>query len=125
MVFREGVLVFSQPGALPGGALEELIAKVRQLDMEQVHRAAATQAARRRRRRADTASSPSPPDQCRVHMSAVRDERSPLVLGALGRRRPSVAGPGIGSRRVSLEATADHRCARYGRLVGATLGAGT
>ena len=46
MVFREGVLVFSQPGALPGGALEELIAKVRQLDMEQVHRAVAAQVAR-------------------------------------------------------------------------------
>ena len=37
MVFREGVLVFSQPGAIPGRALEELIAKVRQLDMEEVH----------------------------------------------------------------------------------------
>ena len=45
MVFREGVLVFSQPGALPSGALEELITRVRQLDMEKVHRAAATQAA--------------------------------------------------------------------------------
>jgi len=46
MVFREGVLVFSQPGALPGGALEELISKVRELDMEQVHRAVAAQASR-------------------------------------------------------------------------------
>ena len=45
MVFREGVLVFSQPGAIPGGALEELIAKVRQLDMEEVHRAVAAHAA--------------------------------------------------------------------------------
>jgi thioredoxin 1 len=45
MVFREGVLVSSQPGALPGGTLEELIAKVRQFDMEQVHRAVAAQAA--------------------------------------------------------------------------------
>ena len=45
MVFREGVLVFSQPGALPGRALEELIAKVRQLDMEEVHRAVAAHAA--------------------------------------------------------------------------------
>ena len=33
MVFREGVLVFSQPGALPSGALEEFITKFRQLDM--------------------------------------------------------------------------------------------
>ena len=45
MVFREGVLVFSQPGAIPGRALEELIAKVRQLDMEEVHRAVAAHAA--------------------------------------------------------------------------------
>jgi thioredoxin 1 len=47
MAFREGVLVFSQPGALPASALEELISKVRELDMEQVHRAVAEQAATR------------------------------------------------------------------------------
>lgn len=45
MAFREGVLVFSQPGALPAAALEELIAKVRELDMDEVHRAVAAQAA--------------------------------------------------------------------------------
>jgi thioredoxin 1 len=46
MVFREGVLVFSQPGALPGPALEQIISQVRQLDMERVHRSvAAAQAA--------------------------------------------------------------------------------
>jgi len=45
MVFREGVLVFSQPGALPAAALEQLIAKVRELDMEEVHRAVAAQSA--------------------------------------------------------------------------------
>ena len=45
MAFREGVLVFSQPGALPGAALEELIGKVRELDMDEVHRAVAEQAA--------------------------------------------------------------------------------
>ena len=39
MAFREGVLVFSQPGALPGHVLEDLIAKVRELDMEQVREA--------------------------------------------------------------------------------------
>jgi thioredoxin 1 len=44
MAFREGVLVFSQPGALPGEVLEELITKVRELDMEQVHAAVAAQA---------------------------------------------------------------------------------
>ena len=41
MAFRENVLVFSQAGALPGPALEELIVKVRDLDMSEVHRAVA------------------------------------------------------------------------------------
>jgi thioredoxin 1 len=41
MAFREGVLIFSQPGALPASSLEELIGKVRELDMEQVHAALA------------------------------------------------------------------------------------
>jgi thioredoxin 1 len=36
MVFRQGVLVFSQPGMLPAPVLEELIGKVRALDMETV-----------------------------------------------------------------------------------------
>ena len=36
MAFKEGVLVFSQPGALPASALEQVIAAVRDLDMEQV-----------------------------------------------------------------------------------------
>jgi thioredoxin 1 len=44
MVFRENVLVFSQPGALPSAALDDLIEKVRALDMEAVHRAVAEQA---------------------------------------------------------------------------------
>ena len=43
MVFREQVLVFSQPGALPGHAFEDLIGQVRDLDMEEVHRAVAEQ----------------------------------------------------------------------------------
>jgi|SRR5947209_10534289 len=37
MAFRDGILIFSQPGALPGPTLEELIGKVRELDMEHVH----------------------------------------------------------------------------------------
>ncbi|MFI8093597.1 thioredoxin [Streptomyces sp. NPDC086080] len=36
MAFREGVLVFSQPGALPPQALDQLITGVRELDMDQV-----------------------------------------------------------------------------------------
>jgi thioredoxin 1 len=43
MAFREGVLVFSQPGALPAAVLEDLIGQVRDLDMEKVHAALAEQ----------------------------------------------------------------------------------
>ena len=38
MAFREGVLVFAQPGALPAPALEQVIDGVRGLDMAEVHR---------------------------------------------------------------------------------------
>lgn len=38
MVFRENVVIFSQPGALPGPTFEDLIAQVREVDMEDVHR---------------------------------------------------------------------------------------
>jgi thioredoxin 1 len=41
MVFRENVIVFSQPGALPEAALEDLIGQVRALDMDAVHKAVA------------------------------------------------------------------------------------
>ena len=41
MIFRENVLVFSQPGALPTEALENLIEQVRALDMDEVHKAVA------------------------------------------------------------------------------------
>ena len=44
MAFREGVLVFSQAGALPAPALEELITAVKGLDMEEVHRKVAAPA---------------------------------------------------------------------------------
>jgi thioredoxin 1 len=36
MVFRDGVLVFSQPGALPASSLQELITAVQGLDMVEV-----------------------------------------------------------------------------------------
>ena len=38
MAFREKVLVFSQPGALPPAALEQVIEAVKGLDMEDVHK---------------------------------------------------------------------------------------
>ena len=34
MAFRNGILVFSQPGALPAASLEQVIAGVRDLDMD-------------------------------------------------------------------------------------------
>lgn len=43
MVFREQVLVFSQPGALPAAALDDIIGQVRALDMDEVHKAVAEQ----------------------------------------------------------------------------------
>ncbi|MDP2316678.1 MAG: thioredoxin [Pseudomonadota bacterium] len=44
MVFREGVLIFSQPGSLPPAALEDLLTKVKALDMADVHAKIAEQA---------------------------------------------------------------------------------
>jgi len=45
MAFRDGVQVFSQPGALPADTLEDLIAKVKDLDMDMVHAEIAKQQA--------------------------------------------------------------------------------
>jgi thioredoxin 1 len=36
MAFRDGILLYSQPGALPPAALEEIIGKVKELDMDAV-----------------------------------------------------------------------------------------
>lgn len=38
MAFRDGILVFSQPGALPAPALEQVITAVKDLDMEDVRK---------------------------------------------------------------------------------------
>lgn len=43
MAFRDGVLVFSQPGALPGEALDMVIQAVRDIDMDDVRRQLAEQ----------------------------------------------------------------------------------
>ncbi|MGY1452844.1 thioredoxin [Streptomyces sp. SS8] len=43
MAFREGVLVFAQPGALPAQALDQVITAVRGLDMDEVHASVAAQ----------------------------------------------------------------------------------
>ncbi|BCT77255.1 thioredoxin [Sinomonas cyclohexanicum] len=47
MAFREKVLVFSQPGALPASALEQVIDAVKGLDMEDVHKKVAEAEAKR------------------------------------------------------------------------------
>jgi thioredoxin 1 len=38
MIFRDGILVFSQPGALPAPALDEIIGKVQELDMDDIRK---------------------------------------------------------------------------------------
>lgn len=38
MAFRDGVLLFSQPGALPAHSLDEVISAVRGVDMDEVRR---------------------------------------------------------------------------------------
>jgi thioredoxin 1 len=43
MVFRDGLLLFEQPGMLPGQVLDQLLAQVRALDMEEVRRKLSTQ----------------------------------------------------------------------------------
>ena len=79
MAFRDGILVFSQPGALPAAALEQLIQAVRALDMDKVR----ADLARRR------------PRGQRRHGGELRHERhrgSPL-------RRHRAARPRAGSQQ--------------------------
>ena len=45
MIFRDKVLLFSQPGALPQNVLEEIVKKARELDMEKVRAEVAKQGA--------------------------------------------------------------------------------
>ncbi|OPX11097.1 thioredoxin [Mycobacterium sp. AT1] len=42
MAFRDGVLVYRQPGAMPAAALEDLIAEIKALDMADVRAKIAT-----------------------------------------------------------------------------------
>jgi thioredoxin 1 len=36
MIFRDGIQLFSQPGALPRSALDDLLRQVRELDMDEI-----------------------------------------------------------------------------------------
>ncbi|HKA38768.1 MAG TPA: thioredoxin [Burkholderiales bacterium] len=48
MLFREKVVLFAQPGALPAEGLESVIRQARELDMAQVHKEIAEQQAQQR-----------------------------------------------------------------------------
>jgi thioredoxin 1 len=37
MIFREQVIIYAQPGALPGNAFDDLVARAKEIDMAQVH----------------------------------------------------------------------------------------
>ena len=52
MVFRDQIIVFSQPGALPQGAFEQVVSKAKALDMDEVRKQIAQK---------DSASSAPPP----------------------------------------------------------------
>jgi thioredoxin 1 len=45
MAFRDGILLYSQPGALPGSALEQLIEAVQAADMDEIRAEVAKQQA--------------------------------------------------------------------------------
>ncbi len=45
MVFREQVILYAQPGALPGEVLDDLISQVKELDMDEVRAQIASQEA--------------------------------------------------------------------------------
>jgi thioredoxin 1 len=53
MIFRDQVLVFARPGMMPGPALDELVEKVKALDMADVHRKVAEQEAESTKKEAD------------------------------------------------------------------------
>jgi thioredoxin 1 len=43
MAFRDGILLFRQPGALPAPSLEELIGSIKAVDMEEIKKEVAAQ----------------------------------------------------------------------------------
>lgn len=58
MVFRDGILLFEQAGALPASALDQLVGQVKDLDMEEVRR----RVEEAKSKRAETADGGSTPD---------------------------------------------------------------
>jgi thioredoxin 1 len=47
MIFRDGILLFSQPGALPASSLDDLISQVSALDMNEIRQEIAAEAAKK------------------------------------------------------------------------------
>ena len=47
MIFRDGILLFNQAGALPAHALEEIVGKVQELDMDDIRAQIAAEEASR------------------------------------------------------------------------------
>ena len=45
MIFREGVLIFRNSGAIPGAAIDDLVSQAQALNMEEVHAEVAKQEA--------------------------------------------------------------------------------
>jgi thioredoxin 1 len=58
MVFRDGILLFEQAGALPASALDQLVGQVKDLDMEEVRK----RVEEAKSRRAETEDGSSSPD---------------------------------------------------------------
>lgn len=45
MIFREQIILYAEPGALPGSAFEELIGRAKDVDMDEVRKSVAEQEA--------------------------------------------------------------------------------
>jgi thioredoxin 1 len=58
MVFRDGILLFEQAGALPASALDQLVGQVKDLDMDEVRK----RVEEAKSRRAETEDGSSSPD---------------------------------------------------------------
>ena len=46
VIFREKVIIYAQPGAMPASGFDDLIAKAKEVDMAQVHAEIAAEAAK-------------------------------------------------------------------------------
>ena len=67
MVFRDQIIVFSQPGALPQNALEQIVSKAKDLDMDEVRK----QIAQQPQEGQQGAAAGESPDTTRTSMSTI------------------------------------------------------